>query len=254
MKLPFIQFYPADYQNDTRMLSLAAKGGWVDILCMLHSSSTRGEMTLPMLGWARIMGAGVDQASAVIAELECMKIAEITRDGNGLVTVTNRRMSRDAITRQQTRLRVERHRSKEAGNAPGNAPVTGQKTEGRRQKTEDRIDPKPEGAASAHADLADDAGGKVLLTFPCNGKQPTWDLREDFLKRLTGLYAPLDVLAEARLALGKIEAGAVTKKTARGMTKFLFSWMDRSTNKMRAPAGQSARPRTDPRIAPWAQD
>lgn len=136
MKLPFIQFFPSDYQRDTRALSLAAKGGWMDVLCMLHGSSTRGTMTLPVVGWARIMGATVDQAEAVISELEIMRVAEVAREGNGDVTISSRRMLRDGITREQTRLRVERHRRNANSNAGGNANVTGQKTEGRSQKTE----------------------------------------------------------------------------------------------------------------------
>lgn len=139
MKLPFLQFFPDDYLRDTRALSLAAKGGWTDILCMLHGAQNRGSMTLPMLGWARIMGASVDQAEAVIGELLVMKVADIERNSNGNVTIICRRMVRELITREQTRLRVQSHRNKrrnDARNAPCNENVTPKKTEDRRQKTE----------------------------------------------------------------------------------------------------------------------
>jgi uncharacterized protein YdaU (DUF1376 family) len=135
VKLPFIQFFPADYLRDTRALSLAAKGGWTDILCMLHGAQNRGTMTLPMIGWARVMGASVDQAEAVIAELGQMKTAEVERLGNGDVTVTCRRMLRERITREQTRLRVERHRRNARTSARCNGAETGQKTETRDQET-----------------------------------------------------------------------------------------------------------------------
>jgi hypothetical protein len=127
--------YPSDYVRDTRVLSLAAKGGWFDVLCHLHSSSTRGTATLPVIGWARIMGASVDQADAVITELDGMRIADVIRHDNGDVTLSSRRMMREYITREQTRLRVERHRAKEACNAGGNADVTGQKTETKKTET-----------------------------------------------------------------------------------------------------------------------
>lgn len=136
VKLPFFQFYPSDYKRDTCALSLAAKGGWIDILCMLHGAQNRGTMTLPDVGWARVMGATVDQAAAVIDELAAMHVAEVIRGSNGEVTISSRRMLRDAITREQTRLRVMRHRSNATCNADGNDKVTDKKSEVRSQKLE----------------------------------------------------------------------------------------------------------------------
>lgn len=136
MKLPFLQFYPSDYMRDTRALSLSAKGGWVDIMCMLHGSKTRGKLTLPASGWARVMGANLTETEAVLAEIENMQIAEVVRECNGNVTLLSRRMEREAITREQTRLRVMAHRSNKACNAVGNAEITDKKPETRNQKPE----------------------------------------------------------------------------------------------------------------------
>ncbi len=127
--------------RDTRVLSLAAKGGWTDIICMLHSSSTRGRMTLPVVGWARVMGASVDQAEAVLTELEMMQVADIERGGNGDVTVSSRRMLRESITREQTRLRVQRHRRNAEDETGGNANETGQKTETKKLETKNTGEP-----------------------------------------------------------------------------------------------------------------
>jgi hypothetical protein len=146
VKLPFLQFYPADYMVDTRILTLAARGAWVDILCVLHGSSTRGIATFPALGWARIMGASVAEFEAVISEIEAMGVGNVIRDGNGNITVTCRRMTKESITREQTRLRVQNHRNKErnaASNAPGNAPVTPNKLEVISHKLEDKATPYP---------------------------------------------------------------------------------------------------------------
>lgn len=130
--------YPSDFMRDTRALSLAAKGGWIDVLCMLHSSSTRGTMTLPVVGWARIMGASVDQADAVVRELDGMRVADVVRLGNGDVTLSSRRMLREHITREQTRLRVERHRAKGACNGTSNASETAQKSETKKSETKNK--------------------------------------------------------------------------------------------------------------------
>jgi hypothetical protein len=131
-KLPFLQFYPADYLVDTRVLTLSARGAWVDILCILHGSSTRGTTKFPARGWARIMGVPEADFLSALREIEDMKVGDVIRDSNGDVTLTCRRMMNESITRTQTRLRVQNHRKKErnAGcNASSNADVTPNKLE-----------------------------------------------------------------------------------------------------------------------------
>jgi hypothetical protein len=59
---------------------------------------------------------------------------------------------------------------------------------------------------------------------------------------LQRLYPSVNVIREAEVAKFKIERGIVNKKTARGMAKFLSSWMDRAQN--------SARPNQQPAKAP----
>ena len=139
-KLPFLQFYPSDYLVDTRVLSLAARGAWVDIICVLHKSSTRGTLTLPARGWARIMGASEVDFQSALSEIEEMKVGDVIRNGNGEVSVTCRRMMNESITREQTRLRVQNHRKKhgnKSGNESSNADVTHKKSEVISQKSED---------------------------------------------------------------------------------------------------------------------
>jgi uncharacterized protein YdaU (DUF1376 family) len=144
MKLPFIQFYPADWLMKTRPLSLQTKGAWIDILCILHNAPERGRATMTLQGWARVIGASIADAEAAIAELESTNVADIERTGNGDVTLISRRMRGEAVTREQTRKRVERHRLRRTQEPPGvngnghsnvngNAPDTD-----RRQKSEDR--------------------------------------------------------------------------------------------------------------------
>ncbi len=180
MKLPFMQFFPSDYMRDTRSLSCAAKGGWMDVLCMLHGSSTRGTMTLPIVGWARIMGASVDQAEAIIAELEGMHVPDITRYGNGDLTITCRRMLRESITREQTRLRVERHRRNTAGNAGCNGHVTDKKSETKKLETKntDTILPsaKPTVVDPRHREITSRWGERFALA---NGIPYQFDAGKD---------------------------------------------------------------------------
>lgn len=83
----------------------------------------------------------------------------------------------------------------------------------------------------------------VVLSFPSSGEPKTWELREDMLQRLTELYPSVDVLAESKKALFWVESNPTKKKTARGMPKFLASWMERQQNRYRGPGVKS--PETD---------
>jgi hypothetical protein len=122
-KMPAFQFYPGDWIQDTRVLSLAAKGAWIDILCALWRSQTRGSLTLPLMGWARLLGCTADQAAAVITELVDMQICEsnldeslsmglLSGDRKEKVRLESRRMLREENDRKNNALYQERHRSK----------------------------------------------------------------------------------------------------------------------------------------------
>lgn len=130
-KAPAFQFYPGDWMQDTRVLSLAAKGAWIDLLCAMWRSQTRGKLSLPWVGYARLIGASVEQTKAAIGELIDMQICDYDTDGNadcnGNVTLINRRMLREERERELTRCRVERHRNadvKRDCNGISNAKVT----------------------------------------------------------------------------------------------------------------------------------
>lgn len=243
MKLPFFQFYPSDYMRDTRALSLAAKGGWVDILCLLHGSSTRGIVTLALVSWARVMGATVDQAGAVIGELDVLKVAEVKREVNGDVTISSRRMLRDDITREQTRLRVRRHREKAGGNADDtgrNANVTRKKSETRNQKPEDpdrtagavlSAEPaKPDSARGMAAVVAELPLGPVAsnpetdpvaMTFPATGPLAEWPLRASKIAEWRVAFPGVNVEVVLRELRQWCVDNPKRRKTAGGMLRFL---------------------------------
>ena len=122
-KLPAFQFYPGDWIQDTRALTLAAKGAWIDILCALWRSQTRGSLTMPLMGWARLLGCTADQAVAVVTELVGMRICDsnldeslsrglLSGDRKAEVRLECRRIIREEKDRQINALCQQRHRSK----------------------------------------------------------------------------------------------------------------------------------------------
>lgn len=110
--LPWMKWFPGDWVKDTRMLTLAAKGAWTDILMALHGSATYGQLSLPIESWARVIGANSDETGAVLRELQNTSVADVVTLGNGYVTVKCRRMIHEENIREKTRQRVARHRDK----------------------------------------------------------------------------------------------------------------------------------------------
>ncbi|MEC9346083.1 MAG: hypothetical protein VYB54_07640 [Pseudomonadota bacterium] len=76
-KQPWMKFYPGDWRSDPklRMVSLAARGLWMDLLCLMHEAEPNGFIvvgdnrpTLEQL--ARLVGAEPQTIEPLLQELE----------------------------------------------------------------------------------------------------------------------------------------------------------------------------------------
>lgn len=88
----------------------------------------------------------------------------------------------------------------------------------------------PSGLSVSHQPTPEERQPKVLLTFPCRGAQPEYHLTEDILAELQQLFPEVDCWKEARKALAWVMGNQDRKKTARGMRRFLFSWISRAVD------------------------
>jgi len=123
-KLPAFQFYPGDWLKDPalRSVSVAARGLWIDMLCLMHESPRRGYLqhatgkpvTAEQL--ARMTGCSTDEVSRLLQELEDTGVFSCTEHG----VIFSRRMVRDEAKRQRCR---------EAGTRGGN-PLLKSRTNG----------------------------------------------------------------------------------------------------------------------------
>ena len=68
-------FYRSDWIRDTRVLTLEAKGAWIDLLCILHENS--GTVTWPLEAYARLWSTSVEIAAHIIMQLEQFKTADV---------------------------------------------------------------------------------------------------------------------------------------------------------------------------------
>lgn len=102
MSNPWMKFYPRDWRGDQalRAVSIAARGLWMECLCIMHEARPYGHLLLngQSVGddaLARMTGAPVDEVSALMAELRQAGAFSVTREG----VIFSRRMVRDAIRR-----------------------------------------------------------------------------------------------------------------------------------------------------------
>lgn len=150
-KLPFMQFYQGDWLSDpaVRMLSPAARGIWFDFLC--HMANDRsGVIAGNRVQLSRLASCSTDEVSGAMNEWELCGTADVADDGNGIVTVTNRRMKKEADERKNAALRQARHRE----GSTDNGPVTHEShpilhsTEVRVQKGSDKVSKPFQGGGS----------------------------------------------------------------------------------------------------------
>lgn len=70
MKRPSFQFYPADWRNNAnlRRCSPAARGVWMDVLCVLHDSDEYGVVHWPLKDIASAAGASIALLRELVAK------------------------------------------------------------------------------------------------------------------------------------------------------------------------------------------
>lgn len=104
-KLPALQFYTGDWMKDPNLrgVSLAAKGLWIEMLCLMHESDRRGYLQsngkpIAQDRLARMTGSSSEEVSQCLEELENSGVFSRTKNG----VIYSRRMKRDEETRQKS--------------------------------------------------------------------------------------------------------------------------------------------------------
>lgn len=155
---PWMKFYPRDWRGDQalRAVSIAARGLWMEMLCIMHEASPYGHLVLGGHAvsndvLARMSGLGADQCCELIAELESAGVFSRTRKG----VIYSRRMIKDRSRAEKGRKSVNRRwvqvpdpvEEKTAPNRNPNREPTTQKPEARYQKERKKKVTAPGGAA-----------------------------------------------------------------------------------------------------------
>lgn len=124
----YFKFDVQAYIRDTRALSNALRGFWMDVLCLMHDSPRRGYllaangMPLPLEHLARFTGESTAETSRALRELLTSGVLSITADGIHF----NRRMVRETEISE-----VRGEAGRKGGFAKANPWQTGQQNDGK---------------------------------------------------------------------------------------------------------------------------
>lgn len=133
-KLPFVKYFPADWLVDTRTLTVAERGAWHDLCCVIWIKSKDGSLTMSLAEFACLWNVPEAEAQAILEGLSAKgvcnaSVTEALRE-YGKVTVTSRRIERDKKELNNNAIRQRRYREKHARNVD----ITDKKSEVRSQK------------------------------------------------------------------------------------------------------------------------
>lgn len=105
------------------MLSPAARGIWMDLLCVMHENDRCGAICGNTQQLARLARCSTDEMAGALNEFGLCKTASVT-DSNGIVTVINRRMEREHKERMDNAKRQSDFRERERTLEGVTPPVT----------------------------------------------------------------------------------------------------------------------------------
>lgn len=114
MSDPWLKFYPTDWRSDPalRMCSAAARGVWIDLICLMHQATPYGHLLVngrcPTDAQVAVLtGTPPDQLSQCLRELEEAGVFSRTKDG----TIYSRK-----LTRMAKKAALARNNGRKGGN------------------------------------------------------------------------------------------------------------------------------------------
>lgn len=165
MKRPSFQFYPADWRKDPALsaCSLAARGLWIELMCIAHESDRYGFLTIngkamTVAQISRMVGESPNLVSKLIAELDSAGV--FSRDEEG--SIFSRRMVADEHIRSVR---------SEAGRLGGNPNLVKQNTKQKdkdllKQNDKQNLTPSSSSSSSENLSEANASGGSPPAVEP----------------------------------------------------------------------------------------
>ena len=133
MKAPAFQFYVRDWLTDSQLQSAteSTRGIWINALCLMWLEPAQGTLTRPIGEMSKILFTSPRVFARFMADAERLKFCDISvtmshdvTNGHKIVTLVNRRMSREYKVRQGDALRQRQSRQSRQGHAVSPEDVT----------------------------------------------------------------------------------------------------------------------------------
>lgn len=121
-KAPAFQFYVKDWLSDPqlRLASPSTRGIWIDLLCYMWEAPERGKLIISNEGLMKLTGANNGDIEQFFKEANQLSFCDICVTNNGMSQICNRRMYREAKSKEYNRLRQKKYREAH----PSNGKVT----------------------------------------------------------------------------------------------------------------------------------
>ena len=240
MKLPAFQFYPGDWRKDPNLCrcSHAAKGVWIDMICLMHETEERGVLSTNGIPWTEddiVLAVGGDSSVTRAA------IQELTLKG-----VVNRGVDGAFLCRRIVRDEKKRIICKEAGKLGGNPNLVptlkGGVKGGAKGGVNPSANPKPTPSSSSSSSSSNSNPDGLVVGSPSLPPCPHLRLLELFGHHLPDLPQPKPELWQGKNAdamrarwkwvlTAKTKAGkryAVTEAEAVDWFSRFFAYVSRS--------------------------
>lgn len=195
MKRPSFQFYPGDWLRDTglRSCSVAARGLWIDALCLMHEGEPYGHLkvnhkVISKVNLARMIGATLQETEEWLKELQDAGVFSVADDG----ALISRRMVRDESLRQIRAAGGSKGGNPSLKHEPGTAPKSTAKVNhkvnpkvGRKVNHKDNQKPTPSSSSSSSTE---DEDTHTREASPKRFKPPTLEEWTDYGQTLTPAF------------------------------------------------------------------
>lgn len=125
-KAPADQFYWSDWLMDVELQATrpATRGIWMNALCRMWYSRTRGELTGTKESLPGLLNCTPQEFEQFLTDAQMSPFCHLFVTVDGKVTLRNRRMYRNEKAKENHRLRQERYREKHKDDGNSNDDVT----------------------------------------------------------------------------------------------------------------------------------
>ena len=109
-KAPAEQFYWGDWLNDVELqaASTVSRGVWINALCRMWYSKTRGEISGTVEQLSKICNCKTEEFKVFLVDIKMLGFCYTSHNTNGNIILRNRRMWRKEKERENNRLRQKK--------------------------------------------------------------------------------------------------------------------------------------------------